>query len=354
MSAQVAAVTKSIAAAHHMTHDEFVAWVRETTPADGGDNTFLFTPFLNQPFDFPYVQSESDGPGGTATVIVGPQFDSSQVPGLGGAPPNSLVYHSDLSLVGLGDDDPRTRVFPMTEHMSLVFVERDGTLRTSLVFYNGFVEVKLRDTKSGEATISFGTQIWPDGKKVTVAWISNLQDPNDARLGESQSSFSTQPTVIEQLNRHGVAPYAESQRILRTDPADYRSRLVQSVNKPVVMSYRGSEELSGWARFGTDGTFITWGEVDARIPGIDTNAFFPLQEAVVAAYFQQDPGAFDAAVAAAEARGIALTPKDSRRDIHAWIGSISGKVRDLESAFAALPLGIEAFLPGSSTPRALG
>jgi hypothetical protein len=329
LNAQMARVATSIEAVHRMTPDEFLAWVHEASPIDGKDNSFEYQALTDTPFDFPYLTFEDPAAqpnpcgspaGGVINAFNGTDETWPGADGRGTIPPHSAVYDCDY-----------THIFPVVPHMSLVEKNVDTPYRSSLVFYNGFLEVPLRDTQDGKAVVSFGTQIWPDGKKVTLAWISRIELPHDSRLGGDQAGFTTRPEIGLAPDRHTVA--ARAQQSVELTPSEHRQRLTASVNKPMLMAFFPSA-------------------LGDAIPGIETDPHFPARESIIDAYFEQDAQRFDAAVSDAQARGILLGPGASRTTASHWLRDLT-RIKDLESTLATISLGGEGFLTGASSPAAL-
>jgi hypothetical protein len=332
-SARIRGIASSVRAALAMTPDDLAAWVTTEYP-DASSNRLTWHGF--EPFGFPVPMV------GTDPTDRNFYIDADTVP----RPPTMLEFSS---LPG--------RRFPVAPNVSLLEFHLDEGLWRTLVFLNGSVTIPLDDERAGKATVSFGTQIWPDGKTVTLIWISNLDLPNNPNLGPNQIGFTDCPAYGATTSKTEVATNSFRPRARRA----FLAQLDENVGNPIRVDIASNNELQVYSSISAE-CAANPELVDARISGVEVNQFASIYRTVGQAYFDQDPAAFDAAIARGEEAGIFLTgstfanldAKDGVQRLQARIRQQLGSISNLKTAFAHLPLGIGVmFLPGALGPPAL-
>lgn len=320
MEKDIKAVSKSVEATLNMTPEEFTAWTRRIEQ-DGKDNQLNY---VNLPdgtqwkWDFPIVQ------GGGRLII--PSNDGLSIQGY----PNK---------------------YPMVEHMGLVSYLPEKGLWVSLAFLNGSVTIPLLNETGGSATVTFATSIWPDGRKIPYAWISNFNLPNNPALGPNNSSLTDIPEPNYTTSRNHVdTTTVKSKQVSRED---FLAQLDANIGKPIEFIPLTNSLLKESARYSPSGEVVGY-DVDASISVAETNQFAPIFDALQAAYFAQDGVALDEAQNMGLEAGIFLPNNiSSRKELRDIITKKLEKMTDLDSALANLPFGTVTFLPGSTTPDAL-
>ncbi len=327
MNDGISSVARSIDATLKMTPEEFAEWV--STENEDGTNNALYVGGLGAQFNFNFPFYETSADNGFGTRLIINDDDGGQTLSYGHLP---------------------GRRFPRVPHASLYKWNPEVQYIGMLNFYNGSVTLPLTGEENGEATMSFGTQIWPDGTKVPFAWVSNLDVPNNPLFGPNQSLFSDQPQPLRTANKNEVSSANYNGSTMTRE--EFFSELEKNVGNPLITFLNSDSALKNLFYFDEYGSFAQG--KDAHIEGLSLFQQLPVYKTLIEAYFNQDPTTFKAAIDQGVQSGYFLgtenaTPKQIKKTIKESFASIN----TVQNLFQHYPLGRVVFVSDATGPEQL-
>ncbi|OGK19456.1 hypothetical protein A3G67_00655 [Candidatus Roizmanbacteria bacterium RIFCSPLOWO2_12_FULL_40_12] len=323
MNSEISAVAKNIDATLRMTPEEFTEWVN-TEHEDGTTNALWYGQTV--PFGFPHVQNFADGGFSTRLTYIdneGTAFTYAHIPG---------------------------RVFPRVPHMSLAqWNPETPSYLGMLSFFNGSVTIPLESEDAGSATVSFGTQIWPDGTKVPFGWISNLDVPNNPLFGPNQSLLTDQPQPLYTAHKNNVNDNLHRGKTMTRE--ELLEELETNIGKPIE-TYLNTDQAMKTALFFDE--YGSVGSIDVHIEGLDLFQQYPTYRAMIDGFFNQDSVGFQAAVEQGIQNGFFLNADTaSPKQVVKTLKTTLTNIKTVQDLFGRFPWGRPTFITDAIAPKPL-